>query len=285
MTFPTGVDGPLSGVLTPGSDLPSLAASGGVNINAPYDLLVTFLLIMGRILAFLVIAPPFAGRSVPMRVKGSLAAAMAVPVTPMLAGAAPTTDMAVLVTAVLYHLATGALMGFMVLLLFSAIQAAGDLIDLFSMFTMSQLLDPLSNTQSGVFGRIEYLVATTMLFASGGHLLLLRGLVGSFQIAPIHPPALGDGVRRLVDGLSGFLVSALEISGPVVLALVLADIALGLVSRAVPSLNIFQLAFPVKTVLTVSLAGVAVSLLPGAVATIVDHAMSHMGPLSKLLGG
>jgi flagellar biosynthetic protein FliR len=227
--------------------VPALAPAEGVTLSGSYDLLITFLLVMARIMAFLVIAPPFNGRGVPMRVKGALAGAVALAVSPGLAGTARFDDMFTLAWAVVYQLGTGAVLGFLALLLMSAVQTAGDLVDLFSMFTMSQLLDPMSNTQSGVFGRIQNLVGTTLLFASGGHLIMIQGLLRGFRVAPLQPPALGEAAERLVRNLGTYLVSALEICGPIVAVLVLADIALGLVSRAVPSLNIFQLAFPVKT--------------------------------------
>lgn len=265
--------------------LPGLAPAAGLTLSSGYDLLLTYLLVMGRIMAFLVIAPPFNGRSVPMRVKGALAAGVALAITPNLAGTARFTDMFSLAWAVVYQLGTGALLGFIALLLFSAVQTAGDLVDVFSMFTMSQLLDPITNVQSGVFGRIQNLIGTTLLFASGGHLLLMQGLLRGFRVAPLQPPSLGEAAARLVGNLSTYVVSALEICGPIVAVLVLADIALGLVSRAVPSLNIFQLAFPVKTVLTVALASIAVALLPQAVGALVDRTFTDMGIITRLLGG
>lgn len=262
-----------------------MAAAAAETVAVPYDLFITFMLVMVRVLAFLVVAPPFNGRSVPMRIKGALSMAIALAMTPALAGQAHFTEMPSLVWAVFFHIGTGALLGFVALVFFSALQTTGDLVDLFSMFTMSQLLDPLSNTQSGVFGRIQYLVGTTLLFSSGGHLLMIRGLLTSFQVAPLHPPAPAEAAARLVKDFSTFFVAALEIAGPIVVVLVLADLALGLVSRAVPSLNIFQLAFPVKTILTVSLASIAISLLPGAVAMLVEKVLAEMLPMQRLLGG
>lgn len=264
---------------------PGLAPAAGITLSGAYDLLLAYLLVMARVMAFLLIAPPFNGRTVSMRVKGALAAAIALPVAPAMAGSARFADMPALAWAVLFHIGTGAVLGFIALLLFSAVQTAGDLVDLFSMFTMSQLFDPMSNTQSGVFGRIQNLIGTTLLFTSGGHLLMIQGLLRSFRVAPLHPPALGEAAERLVADLGSYVVSALEICGPIVAVLVLADLALGLVSRAVPSLNIFQLAFPVKTVLTVALAGVAVALLPGAVTALTDRIHADMGLLGRLLGG
>ena len=66
--------------------------------------------------------------------------------------------------------------------------------------------------------------------------------------------------------------------------LFLADLALGLVSRAVPSLNVFVMSFPIKILLTLSLASVAVATLPGAVSSILDHVIAAMGSAMKGLG-
>lgn len=256
-----------------------------LDVSAPYDLLISHLLVMVRVLAFLVVAPPFNARTVPMRVKGAMAMAISLAIAPTVAGGATFTEMSSLVWAAAYHFLTGAFMGFTALMFFSAVQAAGDLVDLFSMFTMSQLLDPMSNTQSGVFGRIEYLIGTTLLVASGGHLVMMRGLLTSFHLAPVHPPQWGEVAQMAAANLSTFFVAAMEISGPIVVVLVLADLSLGLVSRAVPSLNIFQLAFPVKTVLTVALASVAVSLLPNAVSMLVGRVVEEMIPIDRFFGG
>ena len=263
----------------------TLAPAAGVTLSGSYELLLTYLLVMARLMAFLVIAPPFSGRMLSMKVKGALAAALALPIAPALASEARFADMYALAWAVVYHIGTGAVLGFLAMMLFAAVQTAGDLIDLFSMFTMSQLLDPFSNTQSGVFGRIQRLIGTTLLFASGGHLVMLQGVLRSFQVAPLHAPALAETAQRRVRDLAAYVVAALEICGPIVAVLVLADISLGLVSRAVPSLNIFQLAFPVKTVLTVALASISVSLLPAAVSLLVDRIQTDMGVVNRLLGG
>ena len=66
--------------------------------------------------------------------------------------------------------------------------------------------------------------------------------------------------------------------------LFLADLALGLVSRAVPSLNIFVLSFPIKILLTLSLASVAMAMLPGALSSLLDHIMAAFGSATQGLG-
>lgn len=252
----------------------------------PLDVLVALLLVFTRVGAFLLVAPPFASRSISTRIKAMLAFAIALPVAGTVRGTVP--DVSALwsvVAAVAFQVLCGVTLGFIVLLGFSAIQAAGELIDLFSMFAMASMIDPFSNTNSSVFGRIQYLIGTTLLFTSGGHLVMVRGLLTTFEVVPLGPPDFDALAPLLIDDIGRLLLAAVEISGPVLACLFLADLALGLVSRAVPSLNVFQLSFPVKTILTVSLAAIAVALLPAAVSGTLDRVMLHFQPALRMLGG
>src|SRR3712207_1891904 len=104
--------------------------------------LVGFLLAMVRSTAWVMGAPPFATRVVPAQVKGIVAAALALPMAPRLSDAA-TLDTAGLVTKAVMQVAIGAGLGFLTLLVFSAVQAAGDLIDLFGGFQVAMGFDPL----------------------------------------------------------------------------------------------------------------------------------------------
>lgn len=252
----------------------------------PMDLIVALLLVVCRVGAFLLIAPPFASRSIPNRIRVMAAVAIALPVFGRVADDVPElTSIWPLVTAVLFQILCGLTLGFIVLLTFSAIQAAGEMIDLFSMFAMASMLDPFSNTNSSIFGRIQYLIGTTLLFTSGGHLVMLRGLLTTFEVVPAGVPDFGGIARIVSQDLGRMVLAAFEIAGPVLACLFLADLALGLVSRAVPSLNVFQLSFPVKTLLTVSLAAIAVALLPVAVNGLLDSVMQRFQPALQMLGG
>lgn len=256
-----------------------------MTVTSPLAVMMAFILVMSRAAAFIAVAPPFSSRSIPVRVKVGLAFALALPVTPVFVTKLPALDTPNLVTAVVFQLASGLAMGFVVLILTSAIQAAGELIDLMSMFTMSSMLDPITNTSSSLFGRIQQLIAITLLFVSGGHLIMVRGFLSSFEATFVRPADLGGLAELMTKNLVIFAVSALEICGPVVVVLFCADLAMGMISRAVPSLNIFQLSFPVKTILTVALASVAVALLPAAVEGIVDRVVDQIKPVARLLGG
>ncbi len=256
-----------------------------MNISIAADSLVTMLLATVRLSAFFLLAPPFSSKAIPVRVKAGLALALALAVVPSLRGqAGPALELLPLLGATLYQAAVGAAMGFVVLAAFSVVQAAGELLDLASGFTLASLYDPLSNVSSSLFGRIQQLLAVTLLFAAGGHLFLVRGLVTTFSVVPLHPMSLGDLGRLATEDVGRFLGGALQVAAPVLVVLFLSEVALGLVSRAVPTLNIFAISFPVKIILVISFAGIAFAMLPGVVSGLLDQAGRDMTSVARMLG-
>ena len=238
----------------------------------PVDLLLGFLLAVVRTTAWLAVAPPFNTRMVPATAKVGLAVALAVPIAPRLAPTAPPPEVAPLVAAVLLQVGVGLALGFVVQLLFAAVQAAGELVDLFAGFTIAATYDPFTNANQAVFGRLYQLLATALLFASNGHLLLVEGLLDSFEAVPTGMPDLGAASTELLDSLALFFLSAIEIAVPLLGALFLTEVALGLLSKAAPQMNVFVLGFPIKIMLTLLLAGLALPLLPNAVQGLVGAA-------------
>jgi flagellar biosynthesis protein FliR len=255
-----------------------------MSFQVPVEQVLAVLLVAIRVSAWLAVAPPFNSRAIPSLVKVAIAVAVALPIGPRLSGQAPSPEVFPVIMAGLFQVVVGLTLGFLAQLLFSAVQAAGELVDLASGFTLATLYDPLSNVSSSMFGRIHQLIAVTLLFATNGHLFLLRGFMASYEVFPLHPTSIGTLTQTVLAHVGTFFTSALQIAAPVVVVLFLAELALGLVSRAVPSLNVFAMSFPVKILLTLSLAAVAVGLLPGAVSTILDRIVEGFGAASTGLG-
>jgi flagellar biosynthesis protein FliR len=255
-----------------------------MDLSLPASTLVAYLLVVVRVSAWIAVAPPFNTRVVPPIVKIALALALAMPLAPRLAAEAPAPELFPLARALFFQVVVGLVLGFLTQLLFSAVQAAGELIDLASGFTLASLYDPLSNVTSSMFGRIHQLVAVTLLFALNGHLLLVRGLLTTFESLPLHPVSISSLTQVFSANVGRFVVAALEIAAPILAVLFLSELALGLVSRAVPALNVFSMSFPVKILLTLSLAGVAMTLLPGAVTSILGRITSEWVTTARILG-
>lgn len=227
-----------------------------------------------RITAFVVIAPPFSYGAIPVRVKAMLAVGLSLAVGAAVSPGYRMQDTAGFLGALVLQVLSGALLGFLVLLCFSAVQAAGNLLDLQGGFQLAQAFDPQALVNGAQFTRLFQLTALALLFASGGYQLILAGLARSFDVLPLDGVfAVSSPAQLLVEGVSQMLLSAVQIAGPLALVLFLADVGLGLVTRVAPALNAFAMGFPVKILVTLLLAGSVLIALPGIVAAIVSQAL------------
>jgi flagellar biosynthetic protein FliR len=230
-----------------------------------------YLLALVRAAAWVFVCPPFGTRSVPTMVKVGLAAALALVVGPHLTAQGVPLEVVPMLTAAVLQMAAGLALGFLGVLLFATFSFAGGLIDLVSGYSVAQLFDPGNNAPVSIFGQFYGVLATTLLFAIDGHLLLVRGFLTSFSAAPLTHLSTDTLAKLLTGDVALFFVSALEIAAPLLAALFLAEAALGLLARAAPLMNIFQLGLPVKILVTLTLAGLALPLLPDAVSGMAAH--------------
>ncbi|MFC3298281.1 flagellar biosynthetic protein FliR [Arthrobacter agilis] len=226
-----------------------------------------------RIVAFLVIAPPFSYKGIPARVKAMLAIGLALAVSPQVTDAYETGGTGQYIGALVLELVVGAALGFLVLVVFSAIQSAGSLIDLFGGFSLAQGFDPQSMVNGAQFTRLFQLTALTLLFASDGYQLIIGGLIRTFSALPLGGGLdLAEPAEALTNAVTGLFLAAVQIAGPLIVVLFLADVGLGLLTRVAPALNAFALGFPLKIFITLSLGSVVFIALPRVVSTLADKA-------------
>ena len=242
-----------------------------MTITVSTSLLVAFLLATVRTSAWLVIVPAFGSRAIPTLPKVGLAMALAFPVAGRLAPQAPQPQVAPMLTAILTNVAAGLTLGVVTLVLFSAIRGAGELIDYFGGFALTQAFDPMQVQNASVFGRFNDLLAVTLLFATNGYLIIVRGLLSSYDAFPLRArPPLAALADLLTKDVTTFMVSAIEVAGPLLAVLVAADVGLGLLTKAAPTLNVFSLGFPLKIFVTISLIGLTFVAMPAALGAMVD---------------
>jgi flagellar biosynthetic protein FliR len=244
-----------------------------MDLEVPAVTLAALLLATARAAGFVLLAPPFNTRVIPGPVKGALALALSVALVDRVAVGLPEPTAGFLVVTAVTEVAIGAALGFVVQLFFTAVQFAGELIDVTGGFTLQPAYDPLAMTTNSVMGKLHTLLATTLLFTSGGHLLLVRGFATSYEGLPVSGGFPADSIGAVVlTAFSMMFLAALQIAGPMVAVLMLADVALALLSRAAPALNIFAIGFPVKIMLTLTLLGLTFPLLPTALDALLEQA-------------
>ncbi|GIE97877.1 flagellar biosynthetic protein FliR [Paractinoplanes rishiriensis] len=246
-----------------------------MNWNVPVAELLAIMLGAARTGAWMIICPPFNSRLIPGTIKVLLSIGLTLPMAPYLRSTIPSLETADIIASAALQVFIGAALGFITALLFAALQAAGDLLDLFGGFTLAMGYDPLSMNQSSVFGRFYNLVAATLLFATEGHQLILRGFLQSFQTIPLNAGLnMSTFSQLLIEGIGEMFLAALQIAGPLIAVLFLTDVAFGLLNRVAPALNAFQLGFPAKIFLVLLLSGLAITTLPAVVDTLVEKAVN-----------
>jgi flagellar biosynthetic protein FliR len=256
-----------------------------VSIDVPADLLVAYLLAVVRASAWVAVVPPFGTRSIPGTVKVALAMALSFSVAPKLVDDVPPLETAPLIGAIVIQVAVGLCLGLVTLILFSAVRAAGDLIDTFGGLSATAAFDPLSMQQNSVFGRFYNLIAITLLFASNAHLVLVHGLLASYRAVPAATTQPLEALTRLVIADVGtFFVAAVQIAGPLLAVLVLTDIGLGLLTKAAPTLNVFSLGFPLKIFVTLLLVGTTFLALPGAMSNLMGKITKSTNSVATVVG-
>lgn len=244
-----------------------------MNLQVSEATLAALLLGTARATGFVLMAPPFNNKAIAIPVKAAFALALSVTVSTHIAPALPAVTPGFLIVTALTETVIGAALGFVVQLLFSAVQMAGDIIDVTGGFSLQPAYDPLAMTQNAAIGRLHYLLAITLLFTSGGHLLIVKGFATSYVGLPVGGNVPTAQIAHvMLTAFSMMFLAALQIAGPMVAVLLLADVALALMSRAAPALNIFQMGFPVKIMLTLTMLGLTFPLLPPALDMLMQHA-------------
>ncbi len=215
--------------------------------------LAVLLLIVGRILGVFIQAPLFNSRSIPFLAKTALAVWIAIiiwmvtPVSPFFA-----TNFFVFLTALVFEVALGFVIGFICNLIFVAIQSAGEIIDLQMGLSVASALDPVFGAVISIVGRLSFFTALIIFLAVNGHHLVLSGFHQSFISLPAGQMAnfaSGNFVQQTIDLGSLLWLTAIKLSAPIVLLIFISDFTFGIVSRVAPQVNVFMLGFQVKPML------------------------------------
>jgi flagellar biosynthetic protein FliR len=224
-----------------------------------------FFLVLARLGPLFVLAPLFSSKLVPARVRGIVAVGLAIGIAPVVSkGATLPLGAYDLTWLVLKEMLVGAGFAFAIGALFAALSAAGTLLDTSIGFSYGSLVDPITGNQSTVLAQLYSLVGTMVFIVIGGDGWVVRGIAKTYDLVGLdQAPDLGRLVSAMDATFGAIMVSALEVAGPVMLALILTDAAFGVVSRVVPQLNVFAVGFPAKVVVGLLLVGATLPFVAG----------------------
>jgi flagellar biosynthetic protein FliR len=227
--------------------------------------LAGFFLVLARLSPLFLMAPLFSSKMVPGRVRTVIAVGLAIGLTPVVVG-----DQKISLDAWTYaglivkELLVGGAFAFALGAMFAAIGVAGTFLDYFVGLSFGNLVDPVTGTNTTIISQLYSLVGVVIFIAIGGEDWVIAGFARTFDIVGLtESPSIGTLVAGANEAFVGIFSAAVQIAGPIMLAMVLADAAFGVVSRVVPQLNVFGVGFPVKLILGVLLIGVTLPYLGG----------------------
>ncbi|QGZ39250.1 flagellar biosynthetic protein FliR [Pseudoduganella flava] len=200
-----------------------------------------------RVLGLIAASPVFGNARIPRTARLGFGVVVAIAIAPLVP-AVPATDPAswegILILA--KELITGVAMGFAMRLVFAAVEMAGEISSLTMGLGFASFFDPMSQGRSSAISQFLAWIATLTFLVANVHLLLLEALAESFVTLPISSRLFhGGGFWDLALWGAKIFSAGLQLSLPVVAALLIANVALGILTRAAPQLNLFGIGFPI----------------------------------------
>ncbi|WP_213767907.1 flagellar biosynthetic protein FliR [Caballeronia sp. dw_19] len=251
--------------------------------------LTSFLWPFTRILALIATAPMLSHQAIPIRVKVALAGFLALIVAPTI-GAVPqvTVFSADGVLILINQFMIGAALGMTMQIAFATIDAAGEFIGMQMGLSFAMLYDPRAGGNSVVISSYLNTIAMLAFLVFDGHLQMISALVQTFQSVPVSANVLGSAVHArgwqtlATYGVSVFSTGLL-LSLPVVAALLITNLALGILNRAAPQIGIFQVGFPVTMLVGFLLLQLMIPNMIPFFQRIFDSGIDQMGRVAAAL--
>ena len=197
-----------------------------------------------RIAGVLMVAPVFGARLVPVRVRIALAVAATVLLGPILPAAPPFELTFATAVVVMQEVMVGMAMGFCLQMIFDALIIAGQTIAMGMGLGLATMIDPQRGVSVPVVSQFFVIMGMLIFLSLGGHLATMRLIADSYSLVPLGSPFAADGVWQLVTWGGQMFAGAVRIALPAATALLIANIAFGVMSRAAPTLNLFAVGLP-----------------------------------------
>ena len=213
----------------------------------------TFLLIFSRVVSVLWLLPIFSSKAVSVPFKAGVSLLIAYLLfDSIVVDRSFSSDPYFLFLFVIKEVFIGISIGFFVRVLFTAVNVAGEIISIQSGFSFARFMDPLSMTQVTVIEQLKNLLAMMLFLAMDAHHILVRAIVASFRDVPIGSVTIQQSFFQYLITVSGrIFVTGFKIGAPIIVTLMFVEIALGMLSRMIPQINIFIEGVPLKILITV----------------------------------
>jgi flagellar biosynthetic protein FliR len=244
-----------------------------------------FTLVLARTGTLLMTAPMFGSQALPRRVRALLAVTLSLLVTPVYLGTTlPPVDRLTEYGRLLANEAlVGLLLGLGLNILFSGVQVAGQIVSQMAGISLADVFNPgFEDEDVSVFSQLFYYLTLAVFVAIGGHRIVIEALLDTFAAAPPGHAMLGENFVEVLTSIVGqSFALGIRAAAPLLAALLLSNLVLGLISRTLPQINVIAVGFNVNSLLAIGVLLLSV----GAVAwTFQEPMMQVLQEVGKVVG-
>jgi len=245
-----------------------------------------FLLVFVRMSSLFIISPIFGRRNVPSIFKIGFALMVSVILMnvvelPVNVNLYSIYDFSI---AVFKEFIVGLVLGYVGFVILSAIYLAGQLIDTQIGFGIVSVIDPVSNIQVPITATLYYGLTMVIFLTINGHHMLIDAVVRSFNIIPISTAVFSQGMTpQLIQIMGMVFIIAFKISAPIIAAALICDVALGILSRTMPQMNIFFVGIPLKIVLGLVVVMITIPAFISIVSFSIDNINEQTNTVMNLM--
>ena len=247
-------------------------------------LIMAFVWPLTRILGLIAVAPPLGNSSVPARIKIAFGVVIALIVAPSIP-AIPDAD-ALSLTGILIltqQFIIGLGIGFIMRLAFAAIELAGTMVGMTMGLGFASFFDPQTRGNTSALSQFLVLIATVLFFSLNIHHAMLIALMNSFKTIPSTTTLQsGFDFHRLSIWGEQIFISGLKLSIPLIAALLLTNVALGILTRAAPQLNVFGIGFTITISVGFLILGMILPYLALPIEHLFQQAIDAMQTMNKV---
>lgn len=247
---------------------------------------IFFMLVLSRVGGIFAALPVFGGRMLPVRIKAITVLMITLVCFPTLSVAIPQVppDAFSLALLVFSEVMVGLTLGFITQIIFAAVEFSGQIIGMQMGLTISSIIDPSRGTQTQIMSVVQTLFATLMFLSLNIHHLFIRAIMDSFRVIPLGGWHLsGELVNFLVIRTADIFIIGIRLAAPVMVALLLTTVALGIMARAFPQMNIFMISMPLNIGLGLVILGMTLTIFFHVLEVSFGHLSAQIATLFRLM--
>ncbi len=247
---------------------------------------ICFMLVLSRVAGIFAAIPVFGGHGVSTRIKVFAVFMITLVCFPTLSVALPQvpSDAFSFALLILCEVAVGLSLGFITQILFAAVEFSGQIIGMQMGLTISSIIDPTRGIQIQIMSVVQTLFATLAFLSFNIHHLFIRAVVDSFKVIPLGGWHMsGELVNFFVTRTADIFIIGIRLAAPVMVSLLLATVALGVMARAFPQMNIFMISLPLNIGLGLLILGMTLTIFFHVLQVSFGHMSGQIDTLYRLM--